>query len=64
MGTVPDCFHLKVKKIIYMLTLLPKGIKKIFNNFLIDDFFHAPPVSPTLVVHFELRISPRNFEKI
>jgi hypothetical protein len=27
-------------------------------------FFHLPPVSPTSVVHLELRISPRVFEKI
>jgi hypothetical protein len=32
--------------------------------FLIEDFFHLPPVSTTPVVHIELRISPRIFEKI
>jgi hypothetical protein len=32
--------------------------------FLIEDFFHLPPMSTTPVVHLELRISPRIFEKI
>ncbi len=31
---------------------------------MIEDFFHLPLVSTTLVVHLELRISPRIFEKI
>jgi hypothetical protein len=39
----------------------PKEIMKIF---LIEDFCHLPPVSMTLVVHLELRISPQIFEKI
>ncbi len=30
--------------------------------FLIEDFFHLPPVTTTPVVHLELRISPRIFE--
>ncbi len=29
-----------------------------------EDFYHLPPVSTTPVVHLELRISPRIFEKI
>jgi hypothetical protein len=45
-----------------MLTLLPKGVKKMIRAFLIEDFFHLPPVSTTPVVHLELRISPRIFE--
>ncbi len=32
------------------------------KSFLIEDFFHLPPVS--LVVHLELRKYPRIFEKI
>jgi hypothetical protein len=32
--------------------------------FLIEDFFHLPPVSTTPVVHLELQISPGIFEKI
>jgi hypothetical protein len=39
----------------------PKEIMKIF---LIEDFFHLPPVSTTPGVHLELRIYPRIFEKI
>jgi hypothetical protein len=39
-----------------MFPLLPSKIMKIF---LIDDFFHLPPVA-----NLELRISPRIFEKI
>jgi hypothetical protein len=31
---------------------------------MIEDFFHLPPVSLTLVANLELRISPRIFEKI
>ncbi len=40
----------------------PKEIRKIF---LIEDFFHLPPVltTPTPVVHLELQISPKFFEK-
>jgi hypothetical protein len=34
-----------------MLTLLLKGVQNI-SNFLIEDFFHLPPV----FVHLELRI--------
>jgi hypothetical protein len=37
---------------------------KIIKNFLIEDFFHLPLVSATPVVHLELQISPRIFEKI
>jgi hypothetical protein len=37
---------------------------KIIQSFLIEDFFHLPPVSRTPVVHLELRISPQIFEKI
>jgi hypothetical protein len=31
---------------------------------MIGDFLHLPPVSATPVANFELRISPRIFEKI
>jgi hypothetical protein len=48
-----------------MLTLLLNGVQfKIFKTFLIDDFFSLPLVSTTPVVHLELRIFPRIFEKI
>jgi hypothetical protein len=44
-----------------MSILLHKGVPKNNYTFLIEDLFHLPPVS---VVHLELRISPRIFEKI
>ncbi len=34
------------------------------QTFLTEDFFHLPLVSLTPVVHHELRISTRIFEKI
>jgi hypothetical protein len=37
---------------------------KIIKIFLIEDFFHLPPVSATPVVNIELRISERLLEKI
>ncbi len=37
--------------------------KETIKNFLIEDFFHLPPVSTTLVVHLELRISLWIFKK-
>jgi hypothetical protein len=37
---------------------------KIINIFQFEDFCHLSPVSATPVVHLELRISPRIFEKI
>ncbi len=47
-----------------MLILLHKGVpKKIMKSFLIEDFFHFPLVSTTLVVHLELRISLQILEK-
>jgi hypothetical protein len=48
-----------------MFILLHKGVsKKLIRIFLIEDFFHLPPVSTTPVVHLELRLSPQIFEKI
>ncbi len=47
-----------------MLTLLPKGVNKTINTFLIEDFFHLPPLSKTPAVYLELRISQGIFEKI
>ncbi len=37
---------------------------KIIKTFVIEDFFHLPPVSMTPEVHLELQISLRIFEKI
>ncbi len=52
------------KKIIYMLSLLTQRCpNKIIKASLIEDCFHSPLVSTTPVVHIELRISPRIFEK-
>jgi hypothetical protein len=56
-------FNFEMKKIIYMLTLLPKGVQK-KKKILIEDFFHLPPVSMTLVANLELRVSPQICEKI
>jgi hypothetical protein len=55
--------ELEGRKMFYMLTLLPKGVQKIIETFLIEEFFYLPPVSTTLVVHLELRISPQIFRK-
>ncbi len=38
--------------------------KKLIKTFMIEDFFHLPPVTTTPVVPHELRITLRNFEKI
>ncbi len=67
-GTISGCRHLKVNlkaKFIYMFPLLPKGDQiKLLNIFLIEDFFHLPPVSLAPLANLELRISPRIFEQI
>jgi hypothetical protein len=48
-----------------MFPILPKGDQtKLLKIFMIEDFFHLPPVSLTSVANLELRISPRIFEKI
>jgi hypothetical protein len=36
---------------------------KIIKTFLIEDFLHLPPVLTTLVVHLELRLSPKFSKK-
>ncbi len=68
MGTISDCWHLKVnlkKKIyLYVTSITHRCPNKIIKTFLIEEFYHLPPVSTTPVVHFELPISPRIFEKI
>jgi hypothetical protein len=38
-------------------------VDKIIKTFMTEDFFHMAPVPMTPVVHIELRISPRIFEK-
>ena len=68
MATISGCRHLKVnlkaKVYIYVNSTIQRCPNKIYNIYLIKDFFHLPPVSATPVVHLELRISPRIFEKI
>ncbi len=60
--TVSGCRHLKVnlkaKLYIYVSSTTQRWPNKMIKIFLIEDFFHLPPVST------ELRISPRIFEKI
>jgi hypothetical protein len=41
-----------------MLTLLTKYPNKIFKTFMIEDFFHLPPMSTTMVVHLDMRNGP------
>jgi hypothetical protein len=38
--------------------------KEIIKIFLIEDFFHLPPLSTAWVPNLELQISPRMYEKI
>ncbi len=66
-GRTSVCRHLKVnlkaKIYIYVNSTTQRCPNKLIKIFLIEDFFHLPPVSLTPVVHLELRISPRIFEK-
>ncbi len=68
MGTISGCRHLKVnlKAKIYkhVNSTTQRRPNKIIKIFLLEDFFHLPPVSLTPVVYLDLRISPRIFEKI
>jgi hypothetical protein len=68
MATISGCRHLKVKlkaKIyIYVNSTTQRCPNKIIKIFRLEGFFHLPPVSTTPVANLELRISPRNFEKI
>ncbi len=67
LGTISDCWQPKVslkEKTLSINSTTQRYQKEITKTFPIEDFFHLPPVSMTLVVHLELRISPRIFEKI
>ncbi len=68
MRTVSGCRHFKVnlkaKIYIYGNSTIQRCPKKIIKIFLLEDFFHLPPVLLTPMVHLEPRISPRIFEKI
>jgi hypothetical protein len=61
MRIISDCYtfqvDLKENIFLYVNSTTQWYPKKIVKTFLIEDFFHLPPVSTTLVVHFELRIS-------
>ncbi len=63
-----NCWQLKInlkKKIhLYANSPIQRCPKEIMTIFLIEDFFHLPPVSTAPVVHLELWISKRIFEKI
>ncbi len=56
--------ELEGKNLYICFLYYPKVTKQIIKIFLIEDFFHLPPVSLTPVAKLELRISPRIFEKI
>jgi hypothetical protein len=56
--------NLKAKIYIYVNSTTQRCPNKSIKIFLLEDFFHSPPVSLTPVANLELRISPRVFEKI
>ncbi len=67
MGKISGCRHLSElegKNFTYVNSTTQRYPYKIIKIFLLEDFFHLPPVSLTSVVHLELRISSRIFEKI
>ncbi len=68
MVTISGCRHFKVnlkaKIYIYVYSTTQRYPNKITKIFLLEGFFHLPPVSLTPVANLELRISPRIFEKI
>ncbi len=67
METISGCRLLKVnlkpKIYIYVNSSTQRCPNKIIK-FLVEDFFHLPPVTMTPVVHLEPQISPRIFENI
>jgi hypothetical protein len=68
MATISGCRHLKVnlkaKIYIYVNFTTQRCPNKIIKIFLLEGFFHLPPVSLTPVANLELQISRRIFEKI
>ncbi len=60
MGTISDCWHLKVnlKQKFYLSvnSLTQRCPNKIIKTFLIEEFFHLPLVSTTPMMHLELQI--------
>jgi hypothetical protein len=67
MATISGCRHLKVnlkaKIYIYVNSITQRCPNKMIKIFLLEGFFHLPPVSLTPVANLEPRISPRIFEK-
>ncbi len=68
MATIYGCRYLKVnlkaKIYIYVNSTTQRCPNKIIKIFLLEGFFHLPPVPLTPVANLELRISSRIFEKI
>ncbi len=68
MATISGCRHLKVnlkaKIYTYVNSTTQRCRNTIIKIFLLEGFFHLPPVSLTPVANLDLRISPRIFEKI
>ena len=68
MITISGCtllkVNLKAKVYIYVNSTTQRCPNKIIKIFLLEDFFHLPPVLLEPVVHLEPRLSPRIFEKI
>ncbi len=68
MAPVSGCRYLKVnlkaKMYLFVNSTTQRCRNKIIKIFLLEGFFHLPPVSLTLVANLELRISPRIFENI
>jgi hypothetical protein len=68
MATISGCRHLKVnlkaKIYIYVNSTTQRCPNKVIKIFLLEGFFHLPPVLLTPVANLELRISPRIFVKI
>jgi hypothetical protein len=62
LATISGCSHLKMY--IYVNSTTQRCPNKIIKIFLLESFFHLPPVSLTPVANLGLRISPRIFEKI
>jgi hypothetical protein len=48
--------NLKAKIYIYVNSTIQRCFNKIIKIFLIEDFFHLPPVSATPVANLELRL--------
>jgi hypothetical protein len=56
--------NLKANIYIYVNSTIQRCSNKIIKIFLIEDFFHLPPVSTTPVVNLELRDFWKKFEMV